>query len=370
MELELFKQEFEEKIIKEFFNYLSDGTHPKSYENSMTVFYNKINNLADMGLGLEILEYHNEKIKQASNECHEKIKNLEGSEFINAFIIYTERLNYFILHMSSIFAYISNNYLKPIEQKNNKEMYEEEDISEFSMKIYKSSFFDKLRIKLFEILNKEIIRNMQDKTQIESIMKILFYLDLIKPKISKSGKASIIWIETFKGQKDKQFSYKNEWLSYFKDGIKNKYLKDFENKIERAIQDNSLKEKIHNEIINIKNELDNLINNINTFPEIDINYIFYERIIKKYIEPILNIKDLLDNKKINEFTELYLLFCIHPDGRMLITEKTSEYIKEKKADFFNNEKSTKESKEFIPELLDIKKEIDELFSSRNELKNL
>lgn len=55
---------------------------------------------------------------------------------------------------------------------------------------------------------------------------------------------------------------------------------------------------------------------------------------------------------------------------MLITEKTSEYIKEKKADFFNNEKSTKESKEFIPELLDIKKEIDELFSSRNELKNL
>lgn len=79
--------------------------------------------------------------------------------------------------MSSIFAYISNNYLKPIEQKNNKEMYEEEDISEFSMKIYKSSFFDKLRIKLFEILNKEIIRNMQDKTQIESIMKILFYLD-------------------------------------------------------------------------------------------------------------------------------------------------------------------------------------------------
>ena len=114
---------------------------------------------------------------------------------------------------------------------------------------------------------------MQDKTQIESIMKILFYLDLIKPKISKSGKASIIWIETFKGQKDKQFSYKNEWLSYFKDGIKNQYLKDFENKIERAIQDNSLKEKIHNEIINIKNELDNLINNINTFPEIDINYI-------------------------------------------------------------------------------------------------
>ena len=79
---------------------------------------------------------------------------------------------------------------------------------------------------------------------------------------------------------------------------------------------------------------------------------------------------MLDKKKFNEFTEIYLLFCIHPEGRFLMAKRLSEYIKEKKADFFNNEKSIKDSKKFIPELLNIKKEIDELFSSRSELKNL
>ena len=230
------------------------------------------------------------------------------------------------------------------------------------MKIYKSSFFDKLKKKLYEILNKEIIKeegnwNIHDNAQIETIMNILYYLDLTKPKISKAVDTSIIWIDTAKYKKDNQFSYQNEWLFSFKDAIRNKYVKDFENKIEKIIQDNSIKEKIHNEIININNELEKLIN---IFLDVDINYILYERIIKKYIDPIINIKDLLDKKKFNEFTEIYLLFCIHPEGRFLMVKRLSEYIKEKKADFFNNEKSIKDSKKFIPELLNIKKEIDEL----------
>ena len=247
-EFQLFKQEIEEKMINEFLNYIKDGTLPKANANTNMYFYDMIYNLVDNGLGAKMLEYHNEKIKQGSNECYEKIKNLEGIEFLNAFITYTERLNFFIHHMSKIFQYISCNYILSSESKNNIRICEEDQISEFSMKIYRSSFFYKLKKKLYEILNKEIIKeegnwNIQDNAQIETIMNILYYLDLTKPKISKAVDTSIIWIDTAKYKKDNQFSYQNEWLFSFKDAIRNKYVKDFENKIEKIIQDNSIKEK-------------------------------------------------------------------------------------------------------------------------------
>ena len=51
-------------------------------------------------------------------------------------------------------------------------------------------------------------------------------------------------------------------------------------------------------------------------------------------------------------------------------KKLSEYIKERKTDFFKKETTPKDSRVFISELLNIKKEIHELLFSKEEFKNL
>ena len=58
-----------------------------------------------------------------------------------------------------MFIYISNNHIRFVEGQNGDRKYKEDDISEFSMYIYKKCFFDKLQIKLYQILNELLIRD-------------------------------------------------------------------------------------------------------------------------------------------------------------------------------------------------------------------
>ena len=301
--------------------------------------YSIIYDYCDKGIGEELLDYHNEIIKQAVKECYEKIENLKDLEFIELFITYTERLNYMIYQMTRIFQYISTNYLHSQEEENLKRKYPQDHISEFSMDIYKTYFFDKLDIKLFKIINGFLLRdgrsdNMEFKAIIEDIMKIINYLDFMKPKIVKFNSSSAIWIETQKTQMDNPLKYQKKWLTFFKEETRNIYIKDFENKIEKTIRDNSIKENIKNEIKKINEELEYQIKVDTNFLDIDINHILYERIVKKYIEPIVNIRDLLENKKIEEFGEIYQLFCIHSEGKMLYAKRLSDYLRERNTKFF------------------------------------
>ena len=50
----------------------------------------------DRSLSTYLIEYHNIKIEQIIIECYEKIKNLSGIDFIDSFILYTKRINFFI----------------------------------------------------------------------------------------------------------------------------------------------------------------------------------------------------------------------------------------------------------------------------------
>ena len=304
-EFEEQKKEINDLMINGLFIYVRKGVPPLSNANSLMKCYDIIYKYTEMDIGDEILKFHNEIIKQSVIECYEKVQNLNGLEFIESFIIYTERLNYMILQMSRIFHYISTNYLQSLEDKGSRRIYKQDDVSEFSMDIYKEYFFDKLEKKLFKIMNDIIIRNENNNNieyskKFEAIMKIINYLDLVKPKISKSTNYSAIWVETDKYKKESSLKYQNRWLNFFKEETRNIYINDFENKIEKAIKDESIKENIKKEINKLNEELENQIK-IDNFFEIDINLILYERIIKKYIEPIIDIKEMLENKKIEEF---------------------------------------------------------------------
>ena len=175
------KKEINDLMINELFIYVRKGVPPLSNANSLMKCYDIIYVYTDKQIGDAILNYHNEIIKQAVNECFEKIQNLNGFQFIESFIIYTERLNYMIFQMSRIFHYISTNYLQS-EDKKSIRLYKQDDVSEFSMDIYKEYFFDKLEKKLFKIMNDIIIRNENNNNieyskKFEAIMKIINYVD-------------------------------------------------------------------------------------------------------------------------------------------------------------------------------------------------
>ena len=197
------KDEIKNLIINDLLDYVRDGIMSKNTNHSFIQCYNIIMTANDNNCGEELVKFHNEVIVLATTECYEKIKNLYGIELIDNFVLYTERLNIMIFYMDKIFSYLSFSYLNIAPQ------YEQKNMGEFSMSIYKRYFFDKLQDKLFTIL-KKINKEENDvylKNKIETIKKIIGYLDLVKPRITQDSKTSVTWEETSTDTNEKLNKY-------------------------------------------------------------------------------------------------------------------------------------------------------------------
>ena len=284
-ELEKARREFgpkkkimEEEMLNGLIQYVRDGIFPKSKPGSYMTCYNIIYEFTDRQIGEEILKYHNDIIEKSSSECYNKINNLSGIDFLDSFIDCTSKLNILIYYMSRIFLYISNNHLKSVEEKQNERKYEENDVSEFSMKKYKKFFFDKLEGKLYTNLNEILIRderngNNENQIKILNIMKTLSYMDYKKPKIVKSSATAMIWQETATENITQDLPYQKKWYNeYFrKETIK--YLK---NKSEKDIKTFSAPEYVKCELKYIAQEHQRESNYIHEIFHSDINDLNYE----------------------------------------------------------------------------------------------
>ena len=260
------KKIMEDKQINYLLNYVRSGKLLQA-EGSFMQVYNIVYNLVDRQLGEETLKYHNEKIEQAIIECYEKIKNLSGIDFIDSFILYTKRINFLIYNMSRSFAYISNNHLKSVEGENGGIKYKENDISEFSMYIYKKFFFDKLQVKLYQILNELLIRderngNNEHRDKILFIMEIINSMDIIKPKIAKKGENEFMWIETLHKE---ELSYVNQLFSIYPGSLK-LMQKNFRSYISERLKALKNDKELFNDqkrfieaLINLKKEMDKFV---------------------------------------------------------------------------------------------------------------
>ena len=143
-EIEKYKEELKNKVINSLINYVREGILPNINQSCFLECYTIIQKLSNRDNNTEeLFKFHNEVIEQITTECYEKIKDINGIEFIDYFILCTDRLSYFILYMSNIFSYVSMFYLPFHEGKN--------ELSEFSMDIYKKFFFNKLQNKLFTL---------------------------------------------------------------------------------------------------------------------------------------------------------------------------------------------------------------------------
>ena len=364
-EFEKSKKEMENIMINSLLLYVKDGTIPKVKNSTHMTCYNTIYNFTDSGYGDELLNFHNSKIEEAANGCYERIKNLSGFDFIDSFIDCNNKLNSLIFSMSRIFLYISNNHLKGSEDKNNVRKYQEDNVSEFSMKIYKENFFDKLKNKIFSSLNEILIRderngNNEFRIKLISIMKTLQCMDYYKPRIFKISETSKNWKEEEKDTTKIKLAYQDEWFKYFE----SETIKYIRNKAERDIKNNSAPEYVKCELKYLDEEDERLDSYVYGGYHARIKEINYEYLIKNNAQQIVDmdtgINNMFKTKKKDELNEVYQLFSFYPECLKLIQSSFRAYIRERLLALYNDKEFSKDPKKFVPALIDLKKEMDEI----------
>ena len=364
-EYEKSKKEMENIMINSLLLYVKDGTIPKGNNSTHMTCYNTIYNFTDSGYGDELLNFHNSKIEEAANGCYERIKNLSGFDFIDSFIDCNNKLNSLIFSMSRIFMYTSNNHLKGTDDKNNVRKYQQDDVSEFSMKIYKENFFDKLKNKIFSSLNEILIRderngNNEFRIKLISIMKTLQCMDYSKPRIFKISETSKNWKEEEKDTTKIKLAYQDEWFKYFE----SETIKYIRNKAERDIKNNSAPEYVKCELKYLDEEDERLDSYVYGGYHARIKEINYEYLIKNNAQQIVDmdtgINNMFKTKKKDELNEVYQLFSFYPECLKLIQSSFRAYIRERLLALYNDKEFSKDPKKFVPALIDLKKEMDEI----------
>ena len=364
-EYEKSKKEMENIMINSLLLYVKDGTIPKGKNSTHMTCYNTIYNFTDSGYGDELLNFHNSKIEEAANGCYERIKNLSGFDFIDSFIDCNNKLNSLIFSMSRIFMYTSNNHLKGTDDKNNVRKYQQDDVSEFSMKIYKKNFFDKLKNKIFSSLNEILIRderngNNEFRIKLISIMKTLQCMDYNKPRILKISETSKNWQEEEKDTAKIKLTYQDEWFKYFE----SETIKYIRNKAERDIKNNSAPEYVKCELKYLDEEDERLDSYVYGGYHARIKEINYEYLIKNNAQQIVDmdtgINNMFKTKKKDELNEVYQLFSFYPECLKLIQSSFRAYIRERLLALYNDKEFSKDPKKFVPALIDLKKEMDEI----------
>ena len=364
-EFEKSKKEMENIMINSLLLYVKDGTIPKVKNSTHMTCYNTIYNFTDSGYGDELLNFHNSKIEEAANGCYERIKNLSGFDFIDSFIDCNNKLNSLIFSMSRIFMYTSNNHLKGTDDKNNVRKYQQDDVSEFSMEIYKKNFFDKLKNKIFSSLNEILIRderngNNEFRIKLISIMKTLQCMDYSKPRIFKISETSKNWKEEEKDTTKIKLAYQDEWFKYFE----SETIKYIRNKAERDIKNNSAPEYVKCELKYLDEEDERLDSYVYGGYHARIKEINYEYLIKNNAQQIVDmdtgINNMFKTKKKDELNEVYQLFSFYPECLKLIQSSFRAYIRERLLALYNDKEFSKDPKKFVPALIDLKKEMDEI----------
>ena len=356
-EFEPKKKDIEDMLINKLINYVRNG--------SLSVEKNAVNTCYDIiysfttRLGKYLLNYHNEKIKEIVNECYEKIKDLKDLDFIDSFISYTERLNYLFYYMSRIFLYISSNYLMGTIDDNSR-LYDQDDISEFSMDIYKEFFFNKLIDKLYNILNEFLIKEERNgkteyRQRIQKVMKIISNMDIIKPKIIKLNENnSFGWEEKIKDINN-PLIYQRRWFELYKK-MTGEYLHE---KYKNDIEKYSIQKYLNIEIKFINEEIERQNNYINKIFHEDLNdKLFFYLINFFYIKKKKEIMTMIKNKNISDINLVFQLSKFHPNGIKLFEDAIVSYLIYRFSLLNKDYKLAIKFEKLIPALIELIKEID------------
>ena len=361
------KKKLEKEIISDIINYLEKGIFPKAKSDGFMNAYFIVQTLTDSGdvLSKNLIDYHDKTIKDFVSSCNEKLAN--DPDNLKLFLKYTENIYSLIYLMNRIFSYLDRFYTKAKTKIS---------LGKGSLKLYYEYFFKHFQDKVFKEVNKliKIDRNgnKEHRMTIEKTMKIFRDLDLEEPIIMKE-KNKIFWVgDNNTGEKEIP-EIQNSWFKYFekdtekfaKDKAKNDIVLTTPEYVNKQLAYLDEENQRQREFIGPK--FKSRIDEINYF------YLIGEK-TEELAQKETGIKKMLGKQKngqnIEQLSSLYKLFKLYKNSLDEIINEFKPYIKARGDAIKNNTELSKNPKIFIPELISLNKEIDNLIYNCFEKKNI
>ena len=351
------KKKLEKEMITGIIEYLKNGTEPhntpESYMNSHTIVYN----MADKGEEHcdQLLDYHNKVIERFIEFCYKDISQESNILLIDTFIKNTEKINFLIYWMKRIFTYLDKHYST---NKMNK------SLSKISMKLYKAKFFVPLENKIYKEVNKLIKDdrngNIESRPKIKAVLNIIDNLDLFSPDIDKYN-YKILWIAE-KGTECKNLrEFGDRWYNGTFSEETTKFAKE---KANSDIDSLSAYEYILSQLKYLNEENDRKSDYINANYHNEIDKINRKYLIGENAKELANmdtgISYMFTNKRDDELKKAYELISLHPESLQAIIDAFQPYIRKRGEEISQNKEISKDPKKFIPQLISLKKEMDNL----------
>ena len=348
----------EKEMINGILEYVRKGTFPNNNPNSYMNAYTLVHGMSDLGdtESEGLFDFHNSIIKNYIQECYKLISKEPLDSLIDAFIKHTENINFLIYWMNRIFTYLDRFYTKAKGKKS---------LSVNSINLYKEFFFDNLQTQIYEKVN-ELIKNernenKESRVKIKTILKILNDIDLEDPKIVKETN-TIKWVQDSAAQaKEMNTPYEDTW---FNDYFKNETIKFAKEKANLNIHVMSAEEYVLSQLKYLDEETERENDYINPKYHSEINNINYRYLIgehdKELAEMDTGIPSMFTNKRNECLKNTFKLFKLYPESLKVITEAFQPYIKKRGNNITDNKEISKDPKKFIPELIKLKKEMDNL----------
>ena len=349
------EKEMINRILEFVRNDIFPNTNPNSYMNAYTIVNNAVDaDSGDLGISENIFNYHNKIIQEFIEDCSNLLKKESKNQLVDSFIIFTEKINFLIYWMNRIFSYLDRFYTKD-KNKNT--------LSQNAISLYKKYFFDPIQSDIYIEVNKLIKEdrncNIESRPKIKVILKILNDIDLPNPSIVKENN-KILWGLKKGTDTSNDTTYQDKWFSHFKNET-SKFAKD---KANADIHNMSAIEYILAQLKYIDEENIRETEYINVKYHHDINEINYSILIGERAEELskmdTGINYMFDTKRNEDLKNTFKLFEYFPKSFDVITTCFKSYIVKRGEDINQNKEVTKDPKKFIPQLISLKKEMDNL----------
>ena len=356
-DIKVAKKELEKEMIRGILEYVRNGTFPNNSPNSYMNAYTIVQNMADLGdvESENLFNYHNSTIQGYIEDCYKIISREYTAQFIDTFIKLTDNINFLIYWMNRIFTYLDRFYTKA-KSKNS--------LCQNAIGLYKTFFFDKIEDTIYKEVNKLIKEdrncNIESRPKIKIILKILYDIDLSNPKIVKENN-KLSWIAEKDTENRNETPYQDRWYDKYFKGDTIKYAKEKGNS---DIHNMSAPEYILSQLKFISEENIRKKEYINSKYHSKLNDINYKFLIGENSQELskmdTGIPYMFQTKRNEELTKTFELFKLYPESLNVITEAFMPYIKKRGEEINQNKEVTKDPKKFIPQLIALKKEMDNL----------
>ena len=352
------KKELEKEMIKGILEYVRNGTFPNNSPNSYMNAYTIVQSMSDLGDAESeaLFNYYNKTIQGYIEDCYKIVSKESKTQLIDSFIKQTENINFLIYWMNRIFTYLDRFYTKA-KNKNT--------LSKNAINLYKTYLFDPLQDEIFREVNKLIKDdrncNTESRPKIKIVLKIMYDIDLLLPKIMKENN-KILWIPE-KGNENNisDTEYQDKWYNDF---FKNETIKFAKDKGNSDIHNMSAPEYVLSQLKYINEEYERQSEYINPKYHGKINEINFKYLVGENAEELsrmdTGIPYMFTNKRNEELTKTFQLFKLFPKSLDVITAAFQPYIRKRGEEINENKEVTKDPKKFIPELISLKKEMDNL----------